>query len=74
MHPLSGALPLQFVPACVNVVLWLVMDVRLRFLAVELISTAGHFMHFAVSVWNDFNNHVCEDVGLARFKSSANAI
>ena len=39
IHPLSRALPLPYVPACVTRGAWLLMGTRLRLLAVELLST-----------------------------------
>ena len=40
LHPLSGALPLPYVPARVTRGAFLLIRTRLRFLAVELLSTA----------------------------------
>ena len=41
MHPLSGALPLPYVPALVTRGVWLLIGTSLRLLAVELLSIAG---------------------------------
>ena len=40
MHPLSGALPLPYVPARVTCVLWLLIGTRLRLLVLGLLSFA----------------------------------
>ena len=40
MHPLSGALPLPYVPARITRGLWLLISTCLRLLAVEFLSTA----------------------------------
>ena len=40
MHPLSGALPLPYVPARITVVLWLLICTRSRLLVVGLLSIA----------------------------------
>ena len=70
-------------------VLWLLLGTGLRFLAVELLSTAeplcpsgyeyyNNYMiillvPLSVSFWNDLSDPVFDGVGMARFKSKANA-
>ena len=45
MHPLSGALPLPYVPACVTRGAMLLIFTRLVLLDVKLLSTAGPLCH-----------------------------
>ena len=45
MHPLSGALPLSYVPARLLVVLWLLIGTRSRLLVVGLLSIAEALCH-----------------------------
>ena len=73
MHPLSGALPLPYVPARVTR---------------DALVAHGHsfapprcrnshyrrsFLPLSVSLWNDLSVPVFDGVGLERFKSRANA-
>ena len=46
MHPLSGALPLPYVPACVTVVLWLLIGTLSCLLVVGLLSIAEPLCSF----------------------------
>ena len=73
MHPLSCALPLPCVPARVtrgaSVAHW-------HSFAPPLCSTSQYrrtFVPLSVSLWNDLSDPVFDGVGLAGFKSGANA-
>ena len=66
VHPLNGALPGPYVPV------W----VRRGALIAHRYTYAPPrriFIPFSVSLWNDFTNPVFDGVGLAGFKSRANA-
>ena len=71
MHPLSGALPLPYVPALL-VVLLLLIDTRSRLLVVGLLSIAEPLCP-SLCLWNDLSDPVFDGVGPAGFKSRANA-
>ena len=73
MHPLNGALPLPYVPARVT---------RGAFVAhIHLCAPPRcrasqyrrSFVPISASLWNDLSDPVFDDVGLAGFKSRANA-
>ena len=64
MHPLSGALPLQYVPA--RVTRGALVAHRHSFASAPLCPSRCLF-------WNDLSDPVFDGVGLAGFKSSANA-
>ena len=69
MHPLRGALPLPYVPARVT-------RGALRSFAPPRCRTSQYrrsFVPLSVSLWNDFSDPVFDGVGLAGFKSRANA-
>ena len=73
MHPLSGALPLPYVPA--GVTRGALVAHRHSFAhphcrTSQYLST---FVPLSVSLWNDFSDPVFDGVGLAGFKSRANA-
>ena len=73
MHPLRGALPLQYVP--VRVTRGASVAHRHSF-ATPRCRTAQHrrtFVHHSVSLWNDLSHPVFDGVGLAGFKSRVNA-
>ena len=73
VHPLNSALPGRYVPARVTrgglVVHWYTYaQPRCRTL-----QYSGTFIPFSVSLWNDLASPVFDGVGLAGFKSRANA-
>ena len=73
MHPLSGALPLPYVPA--RVTRGALVAHRHSF-APPRCKTSQYrrsFVPLTVSLWNDLSDPVFEGVGLADFKSRANA-
>ena len=72
MHPLSGALSLPYVPRVLLVVLWLLIGTRSRLLVVGLLSIA-EALSPNLSLLNDISGPVFGGVGLAGFKSRANA-
>ena len=73
MHPLSGALPLPYVPACVTCG---ALVAHRHSFAPPRCRTSQHrrsFVPLSVSLWNDLTDPVFDGVGLAGFKSRANA-
>ena len=73
MHPLSGALPLSYVPA--RVTRGALVAHRHSF-APPHCRTSQHrrtCVPLSVSLWNDLSDPVFDGVGLAGFKSRANA-
>ena len=54
-------------------VLWSHISILVGLLAAEPHSTAGHLFQ-SQSLWNDLNDPVSDGVGLAGFKSRANAL
>ena len=73
MHPLSGALLLPYVPACVT--RGALVAHRHSF-APPRCRTSQYcrsFMPLSVSLWNDLSDPVFDGLGLAGFKSTANA-
>ena len=73
MHPLYGALPLPYVPVLVTgsaaiAHRYTYAPPRCRTSQYRLI-----FIPFSVSLWNDLSDPVFDGVGLAGFKSRANA-
>ena len=73
MHPLSGALPLPYVPA--HVTRGALVAHRHSFVSPRCRTSQYHrsFVPFSVSLWNDLSDPVFDGVGLAGFKSRANA-
>ena len=72
MQPLSGALPLPYVPAHVTRGA-LVAD--RHWFAPPCCRTSQHrrtFVPLSVSLWDDLSDHVFDGVGLAGFKNRAN--
>ena len=73
MHPLYGALPVPYVPV------WVTRDAVIahRYIyAPPSCRTSQYsrtFVPFSVSLWNDLSDPVFDGVGLAGFKSKANA-
>ena len=73
VHPCNGALPRPYVPALVTrcslvAHRYTYAPPRCRTLQYRII-----FIPFSVSLWNDLANPVFDGVGLAGFKSRANA-
>ena len=73
MHPLSGALPLPYIPA--RVTRGALVDHRHSFVPLRCRTSQyrGTFVPISVSLWNDLSDIVFDGVGLAGFKSRANA-
>ena len=73
MHPLSGALPLPYVPAHVT---HGALVAHRHLFAPPRCRTSQYrrsFVPVSVSLWNDHSDPVFDDVGLVGFKSRANA-
>ena len=73
VHPLNGALPGPYVP--VGVTRGALVAHRYTF-APRRCRTSQYsrtFIPFSVSLWNDLANSVFDGLGLAGFKSRANA-
>ena len=73
MHPLSGALPLSYVPASVTRD---ALVAHRQSLAPPRCRTSQYrrsFVPLSVSLWNDLSDPVFDGVGLAGFKSRASA-
>ena len=74
MHPPSGALPLPYVPARVT---HGALVARRHSFAPARCRTSQYrrsFVPLSVSFWNDLSDPVFDGVGLAGFKSRANAV
>ena len=73
MHPLSGALPLPYVPA--RVTRGSLVAHRHSFAPPRCRTSQCRrsFVPLSVSLWNDLSDPVFDGVGLASFKSRANA-
>ena len=73
MHPLSGVLPLPFVPA--RVTLGVLVAHRHSFVPLRC-RTSQHrrtFVPLSMTLWNDLSDPVFDGVGVAGFKRRANA-
>ena len=70
MHPISGALPLPYVPARVTLAAHGHSFVPPR---CRTSPYRRSFVPLSVSLWNDLSDPVFDGVGLAGFKSRANA-
>ena len=73
MHPLGSALPLSYVPARVT---GGALVAHRHSFAPPRCRTSQYrrsFVPLCVSLWNDLSDPVCDGVGLAGFKSRANA-
>ena len=71
MHPLYGALPVQYVPVQVT------HGTHRYTYAPPRCRTSQYrraFISLSVSLWNDLSDPVFDSVGLAGFKSRANAL
>ena len=71
MHSLSGALPLPYVPA--RVTRGALVVHRHSFAPPRCRTSRRTFVPLSVSLWNDLSDPVFDGVGLAGFKSRANA-
>ena len=73
MHPLSGALPVPYVP--VRVTRGAVIGHRYTYERPRCRTSQYSitFIPWSVSLWNDLSDPVFDGVGLAGFKSRANA-
>ena len=73
MHPISGALPLPYVPA--RVTRGSLVAHRHSFAPprCRISQYRRTFVILSVSLWNDLNDTVIDGVGQAGFKSRANA-
>ena len=73
MHPLSGALSLPYVPA--RVTRGALVAHRHSFAPPGCRTSQDHrsVVSLSVSLWNDLSDSVFDGVGLAGFKSRANA-
>ena len=73
MHPLSGALPVPYVP--VRVTRGALVAHRNTYAPPRYRTSQYYrtFIPFSVSLWNDLADPVFDGVGLAGFKSRANA-
>ena len=72
MHPLSGALPVPFVPA--RVTRGTLVAHRQSFVVPRCRTSqySRTFVSHSVSLWNNLSDLVFDGVGLAGFKSRAN--
>ena len=80
LHPLYGALPVPYVQVRVTAALWshigTLIAHRHTVHGTPRCRTSQYsitFIPFSVSLWNDLSDPVFDGVGLAGFKSSANA-
>ena len=73
MHPLSGALPLPYVPTCVARGALVAHRHSFAPLRCRTSQYRRSFVPISVSLWNDLSDSVFDGVGLAGFKSRANA-
>ena len=73
VHPLNGALPGPFVPARVTCGALVVHRYTYVPLRCRILQYSRTFIPFSVSLWNDLADPVFDGVGLAGFKSRANA-
>ena len=73
MHPLYGALPGPYVPARVTRGGLVAHRYNYAPPRCRTLQYSRTFILFSVSLWNDLANPVFDGVGLAGFKSRANA-
>ena len=73
MHPLNGALPGPYVPARVTRGALVADRYTYAPPRCRTLQYSRTFIPFSVSLWNDLANPVFAGVGLAGFKSRANA-
>ena len=73
VHPLNGALPGQYVPVRVTRGALIAHRYTYAPTRCRTLQYSRTFIPFSVSFWNDLANSVFDGVGLAGFKSRANA-
>ena len=73
VHPLNGALPGSYVPARVTRGALVALRYTYAPPRCRTLPYSRTFIPFSVSLWNDLSNPVFDGVGLAGFKSRANA-
>ena len=73
MHPLYGGLPVQHVPVLVTRGGMLAHRYTYAPPRCRTSQYRRNFVPFSVSLWNDLSDPVFDGVGLAGFKSRANA-
>ena len=73
MHPLNSALPVTYVPVRVTRGALVAHRYTYAPLRCRTLQYSMTFIPFSVSLWNDLANPVFDGVGLAGFKSRANA-
>ena len=73
VHPLNGALPGPYAPAWVTRSAMVVHRYTCAPPRCRTLQYSRTFIPFSVSLWNDLANPVFDGVGLAGFKSRANA-
>ena len=73
MHPLSGALPLPYVPALVTRGALVAHKHSFAPPRCRISQFRRTFVRLSESLWNDLSDPVFDGVGLAGFKSRANA-
>ena len=73
MYPLSGALPLRYVPACVTRGALVAHRHSFSPPRCKTSQYCRSFVPLSVSLWNDLSDSVFDGVGVAGFKSRANA-
>ena len=73
MHPLNGALPGQYVPVLVTRGALVTHRYTYEPPRCRTLLYSRTFIPLSVSLWNDLANSLFDGVGLACFKSSANA-
>ena len=71
MHPLSGVLPLPYVPA--RVTRGAMVAHRYSFAPLRCRTSQHRFVPLSVSLWNDLSDPVFDGVGLTGFKRRAHA-
>ena len=73
VHPLNGALPGPYVPVLVTRSVLVAHWYTYALPCCRALQYIRTFIPFSVSLWNDLANPVFDGVGLAGFKSRANA-
>ena len=73
VHPLNGALPIPYVLVRVTCGALVTHWYTYAPPCCRTLQYSRTFILFSVSLWNDFANSIFDGVGLAGFKSRANA-
>ena len=75
MHPLYGALPVPYIPVRITRIRGAVVAHRNTYVPprCRTLQYRRTFISLSVSLWNDLSGPVFDGVGLAGFKSRANA-